>query len=139
MSPKKRIEVAVARGPRAIDFRKAIEQAEQEGATREELVLRLTLSDSANLKRDRSVPLEDISFGGGNMRFMGVRVATGGVTVSILEAAGDEPVVDSLPVKAAKAKRKTPVKKEGAPKKAAAPRKSKKAAVAVPETAEAEA
>jgi hypothetical protein len=72
------------------EFRKAIEQAEAEGAARSDMVLRLTLRDAADLKRDRSVPVEDISFADGVMRYIGVRVAPGGVAVSGLAASGFE-------------------------------------------------
>lgn len=66
-------------------FRQAIEKAEAEGASRGEMVLRLTARDSADLKRDRSVAVEDISFAGGEMRFLGVKVITGGIEASALE------------------------------------------------------
>ncbi len=74
------------------EFRRAIEKAEAEGASRADMVLRLTLRDAADLKRDRSVAVEDISFAGGEMRYIGVKVAPGGVAVSALHAsAEDEP------------------------------------------------
>jgi len=74
------------------EFRQAIEKAEAEGASRTDMVLRLTLRDAADLKRDRSVAVEDISFTGGEMRYIGVRVAPGGVAVSVLDvSAEDEP------------------------------------------------
>ena len=72
------------------EFRKAIEQAEADGASRSDMVLRLTLRDAADLKRDRSVPVEDISFADGVMRYIGVRVAPGGVPVSVLAPNGVE-------------------------------------------------
>jgi uncharacterized protein GlcG (DUF336 family) len=67
------------------EFRQAIEKAEAEGAARDDMVLRLTLRDAADLKRDRSVPVEDISFVGGVMRYIGVQVTPGGVGVSGLQ------------------------------------------------------
>ena len=49
------------------------------------MVLRLTLSDVAHLKRDASLALEDISFRDGVMRFLGVQIEPGGVAESVLE------------------------------------------------------
>jgi hypothetical protein len=69
-------------------FRTAIEKAEAEGASRADMVLRLTLRDVADLKRDRTVPVADISFLDGVMRYVGVRVAPGGVAVSALDPSG---------------------------------------------------
>lgn len=66
-------------------FRQAIEKAEADGAARGDLVLRLTTRDAADLKRDRNIAVEDISFTGGVMRFLGVKVVAGGVPASILE------------------------------------------------------
>jgi hypothetical protein len=68
----------------AIRFRKEIEAAAAEGVSREEMSLELTHSDISLLKRDPSVPVSDISFVGGVMRFLGVRVQEGGVTESRL-------------------------------------------------------
>lgn len=51
------------------------------------MTLRLTLSDMAALKRDRSLPMEDISFVGGTMRYLGVQIESGGVAESVLERA----------------------------------------------------
>ena len=73
-------------------FRQAIEKAEADGASRDDMVLRLTLRDAADLKRDRTVPVADISFVGGVMRYIGVKVTPGGVAVSGLQASEqDEP------------------------------------------------
>lgn len=71
-------------------FRRAIEKAEAEGVGRADMVLRLTLSDTAALKRDRGIPVEDICFIDGVMSFMGVTVTTGGVSVSALQTEADE-------------------------------------------------
>jgi len=71
--------------PGAVDFRKAIEQAELEGVAREQMTLRLTLRDDSRLKRDRTLALEDISFSDGEMRFLGVKVVAGGITSSSLD------------------------------------------------------
>ena len=70
---------------RPAEFRRAIEQAEAEGVSKDDLVLCLTLSDTADLKRDPSIPIHDISFSEGVMRFLGVKVAPGGVTSSTLQ------------------------------------------------------
>ncbi|MFI4936353.1 MAG: hypothetical protein ACHP7N_17220 [Caulobacterales bacterium] len=85
MTSKKPSGVPTPRKPRAAEFRNAIAQAEQEGVSKDQMVLRLTLSDTADLKRDRNIPLEDISFAGGAMRFMGVKIEPGGVAVSVLQ------------------------------------------------------
>ncbi|MBL8552633.1 MAG: hypothetical protein JNL41_00035 [Phenylobacterium sp.] len=69
-------------GPR---FRTEIEAAEAEGVARENMVLRLTLADVTQLKRDRELPVTDISFADGVMRYLGVRVEQGGVAESVLD------------------------------------------------------
>lgn len=66
-------------------FRAAIEKATQEGYGIDDMLLRLTLGDASELKRDRTLALEDISFKGGVMRFLGVKVAPGGITTSRLD------------------------------------------------------
>ena len=65
--------------------RHAIEAAEHEGVDRKEMILRLTLRDASELKRDPKLATADISFGGGGMRYLGVLVEQGGVTVSRLD------------------------------------------------------
>lgn len=77
-----------SRGPlrRAADVLRAdIERATAEGFGAEDMLLRLTYGDTSELKRDRLLAVEDISFAGGVMRFLGVKVAPGGVTVSRLD------------------------------------------------------
>ncbi|HEV2363616.1 MAG TPA: hypothetical protein VGS12_05380 [Caulobacteraceae bacterium] len=49
------------------------------------MTLRLTFADDNQLKRDGSLALEDISFKGGIMRYLGVRIERGGVRESVLE------------------------------------------------------
>ena len=49
-------------------------------------MLRLTLRDANLLTRDPLTPVADIQFADGVMRFLGVRVERGGVTVSALES-----------------------------------------------------
>jgi hypothetical protein len=66
-------------------LREAIEKAEQDGVDREDMTLRLTLRDVSDLKRDRTIAIEDISFAGGVMRFLGVKVTSGGVEASTLD------------------------------------------------------
>ena len=69
----------------AIHFRGEIEKAEAAGFARDDMVLRLTLTDVSKLKRDASLAVADISFSGGAMRFLGVRVEGGGVAESVLQ------------------------------------------------------
>ena len=73
------------RGPPATVFRTQIETAEAAGARRDDMTLRLTLNDVTALKRDRALPVTDISFAGGVMRYLGVRVEQGGVPESVLD------------------------------------------------------
>jgi hypothetical protein len=75
---------AVPRKP-AVEFRDAIEKAELDGVARDDMLLKLTLSDASELKRDRTVAVADISFTGGTMRYLGVKVSQGGVPQSTLE------------------------------------------------------
>lgn len=79
---------APARLSAASQFRGEIEQAEADGIAREDMTLHLTFSDVLKLKRDPDIALTDISFAGGTMRFLGVKVVQGGVTVSALDRAG---------------------------------------------------
>ena len=48
------------------------------------MTLRLTYGDASLLKRDRALGVSDISFAGGSMRVLGVRVEEGGVPESEL-------------------------------------------------------
>lgn len=70
---------------RPAEFRHAIAQAERDGVAPAAMTLRLTRRDEADLKRDPAVALADISFAGGEMRYLGVLVVAGGVTVSTLD------------------------------------------------------
>ena len=72
------------RAAAAIHFRAEIEKAEAEGVAREDMTLRLTLSDVNQLRRDGSLPVADISYAGGVMRYLGVKVEQGGVPESVL-------------------------------------------------------
>lgn len=69
--------VATPSLPPAQVFRTAISNAQAQGAEVSSMLLHLTLGDEAKLKRDRSVPLEDIRFSDGEMRFLGVKIVTG--------------------------------------------------------------
>ena len=70
-------------------LRNAIDKALEDGVTRDDMLLRLTHGDAAELKRDRTLAIEDISFAGGVMRFLGVKVTPGGVTTSRLDVGAD--------------------------------------------------
>lgn len=72
-------------GPPAPRFRTQIDAAVAEGVNLKDMTLRLTLTDLTKLKRDPSVPVADISFTGGVMRYLGVKVEQGGVTESVLD------------------------------------------------------
>lgn len=75
------------RGTVAAHFRDAIGKAIEDGADPSDMTLRLTLSDFSELKRDGSIAVEDISFKGGEMRYLGVKVTGGGVETSRLDPA----------------------------------------------------
>lgn len=66
-------------------FRGQIEAAVADGVAREDMTLRLTLRDTNLLSRDRQIPVADISYAGGVMRFLGVRIETGGIPQSALD------------------------------------------------------
>jgi hypothetical protein len=72
-------------GPPAPRFRTQIDAAVADGVNLTDMTLRLTLTDLTKLKRDPSVPVSDISFSGGVMRYLGVKVEQGGVTESVLD------------------------------------------------------
>ncbi len=77
------------RGSAALHFRTEIEKAEAAGASRDDMSLHLTLNDVTELKRDRTLPVTDISFVGGTMRYLGVKIVEGGVSVSVLHNPDD--------------------------------------------------
>jgi hypothetical protein len=70
--------------PPGLKFRTAIEQAKLDGRDPSSMMLRLTLGDVSRLKRDRSIAAADISFAGDEMRYLGVKVATGDIETSAL-------------------------------------------------------
>ncbi|HEY3814401.1 MAG TPA: hypothetical protein VGL66_14350 [Caulobacteraceae bacterium] len=80
----------VAKPPRSSTetFRTLIAQAEQDGLSKADLVLRVTLRDESKLKRDSSVEPHEIAFKDGKMSFLGVPVVAGGVAESVLDRSG---------------------------------------------------
>ena len=100
----------VRRGSAAEVARHAIELAEQDGIERKVMILRLTLRDASEIKRDPKLATSDISFEAGRMRYLGVRVEQGGVTVSRLERGGGDaepapPIDPPVKVKATRKKK----------------------------------
>jgi hypothetical protein len=81
----RRPPVLPPRGSLAARFRTEIEAAESAGTAREAMTLRLTLRDASNIRRDNDIAVEDISFTGGEMRLLKVKVVAGGVDVSKLD------------------------------------------------------
>lgn len=70
-------------GP-AEQFKREIEKAQQDGVSTGALLLKLTRGDGAKLKRDRNIPTDSISFAGGEMRYLGVKVIEGETADSAL-------------------------------------------------------
>lgn len=68
-------------------LRDLIADAQKDGVKPSKLLLRLTLGDAIEIKRDASVAVDEISFKDGEMRFLGIKVAEGGVTVSSIDRA----------------------------------------------------
>ena len=75
--------------PPAVLFRQWISDALASGGTAADMTLHLTLGDGHRLRRDTNVPLDAISYSGGEMRFLGVKVVEGGVNASALERPGE--------------------------------------------------
>jgi hypothetical protein len=65
-------------------FKPQIEKAFAAGVETSNLLLQLTFSDAAKLKRDPNVGIEDLSFHGGETRYLGVKVVEGGIAASTL-------------------------------------------------------
>ena len=134
------------RGSAAEEMKLLIDQADADGVARKMMVLRMTLRDVSELKRDPKVAMEDIAYKDGQMRYLGVPVAQGGVTQSTLDLSGrpvDLPVeVVTKPKKATKAKvakEPKPPKEPKAPKEpkvAKAPKAAKAKAPPEPATVE---
>lgn len=83
-----RPQTAPRRSSAAVQFRDEIGKVEAQGVSREEMTLHLTLNDVNQLRRDRSLAVADISFAGGTMRYLGVKIEQGGVPVSVLRHSG---------------------------------------------------
>ena len=84
-APMKAPPLVSRRATPAVHFRGEIEKADAAGFARADMTLRLTLADASKLKRDASLAVADISFSGGAMSFLGVKVETGGVLESVLQ------------------------------------------------------
>ncbi len=69
------------------DLRQAVEDALEQGAAASDLILRLTLRDSARIKRSPLFAESEIRFQDGEMLVMGVRTAIGQIANSVLERA----------------------------------------------------
>ena len=85
------------RGSPAPAMRLQIVKADEHGVDRKLMVLRMTLRDVSELKRDPKVASEDIAYKDGQMRYLGIPVAQGGVTQSTLDTSGapvNPPVVE---------------------------------------------
>jgi hypothetical protein len=80
----KRPPPIAARPSVAARFRTEIERAAAEGVDLGDMALHLTLGDVELLKRDRALPVADISFHGGAMSYLGVKVVKGNVPASEL-------------------------------------------------------
>jgi hypothetical protein len=65
-------------------FKPQIEKALANGFDSASMVLQLTFTDAAKLKRDPNISIEDLSFRGGEMRYLGVKVVEGGADASAL-------------------------------------------------------
>lgn len=100
-------------GPTIDDLRVAIQRGEDDGVMRQDMLLRLTLRDVSLIKRSPSVKTDEVSFVGGDMRFLGVKIVQGPYAISALEA-------PALPEEPAAAPVEAPVKKRKASPKAAA-------------------
>jgi hypothetical protein len=75
----------VSKSPSIPSLRAQIEAAIAEGLTTEDLTLCLTHRDRMMLSRDPATPLADVSYVGGIMRFLGVRVQRSAGAVSGLQ------------------------------------------------------
>jgi hypothetical protein len=128
------------RGSAAEEMKLLIDQADADGVARKMMVLRMTLRDVSELKRDPKVAMEDINYKDGQMRYLGVPVAQGGVVSSTLDTSG-APVHIEVPAvvkpkRAAKPRVAKAPKDPNAPKKPRATKASKAAAEAEAATAE---
>jgi hypothetical protein len=69
------------------DLRQAVEEALGQGVAASDLILRLTLRDSARIKRSPLFAESDIRFQDGEMLVLGVKTAIGQIANSMLERA----------------------------------------------------
>jgi hypothetical protein len=109
------------RGSAAEEAKLAIDEALHDGVDLSAMTLRMTLRDASELKRDPKVATADISFSPDGMRYLGVVVDQGGVTVSTLDR-GDTSYRRGAAAEAAAAaaaKPKPKARKRAAPKVAA--------------------
>jgi hypothetical protein len=88
----KPIHANAARPTVAIRFRAEIEQAAAQGVALADMTLHLTLGDVEQLKRDRTLPVADISFAGGTMTYLGVTIVKGDVSGSVLRLRAEDGV-----------------------------------------------
>jgi hypothetical protein len=65
-------------------FKPEIEKAFADGVATSDLLLQLTFGDASKLKRDPNVSIADLSFHGGETRYLGVKVVEGGIAASAL-------------------------------------------------------
>ena len=105
-------------GPTIEDLRVAIVKAEAEGIERSDMLLRLTFRDASLIKRSPSVGIDEVSFADGDMRFLGVKIITGPIALSLLEAPA-LPIIEPEPAAAKKTKAKAKPKALTAKAKAA--------------------
>ena len=77
--------ISAARPTVALRFKTEIERAASQGVDRDDLTLHLTLRDIDQLKRDRSLPIADISFAGGTMKYLGVKILKEDTPPSVLQ------------------------------------------------------
>jgi hypothetical protein len=115
-----------AGGPSIGDMRLAIAAALEGGTPISDLRLRVTRRDEAQIKRSPDVSLDEVSFAGGEMRFLGVKVITGSIAVSMLDLNGAE--TEAAEIAAAEALAAIPVKVKKTRAKAAPKVKAKAAA-----------
>ena len=80
----KRLPTSAARPTVAVRFKTEIERAASQGVALDDLTLHLTLRDFDQLKRDRTLPIADISFAGGTMKYLGVKILKGDAPLSVL-------------------------------------------------------
>lgn len=86
MNPETPVRRAIPpRGSLASKFCDEIEAAVLAGVERDAMTLRLTLRDASNIRRDGEIPVQHLSFTGGEMRLLKVKVVAGGVDVSKLD------------------------------------------------------